>query len=147
MFPYQGTKYSAIRNTMSREETPMITRRALLHAGAIALLPAASRAQAVWPDRPIRLIVPFAPGGATDISARVVGDAIGTVLGKPVIVENRGGGGGNIGVEAAATSAPDGYTLMMGTQALITQNPYLYDNLRKDPQKDLVPVGNAFKTD
>jgi tripartite-type tricarboxylate transporter receptor subunit TctC len=93
------------------------------------------------------MVVPFAPGGATDVAGRVVADALSEILGQPVVVENRSGSGGNIGVTAVATSAPDGYTLMMGTQALLTQNPYLYVNLAKNPQTDLVPVANAFKTD
>ena len=125
----------------------MLTRRALLHAGLFAAAASPLHAQSRWPDKPLKMVVPFAPGGATDIAGRVTADAIAQVIGKPVIVENRAGGGGNLGVEAAASAAPDGYTLMMGTQALITQNPFPYDNLRKDPQKDLVPVVNAFKTD
>lgn len=123
-------------------------RRTLLLSGlAGALLPGQAAAQARYPDRPIRMVVPFAPGGATDVAGRVVADALSEILGQPVVVENRSGSGGNIGVTAAATSAPDGYTLMMGTQALLTQNPYLYVNLAKNPQTDLVPVANAFKTD
>jgi len=123
-------------------------RRTLLLSGlASALLPGQAAAQPSYPDRPIRMVVPFAPGGATDVAGRVVADALSEILGQPVVIENRSGSGGNIGVTAVATSAPDGYTLMMGTQALLTQNPYLYVNLTKNPQTDLVPVANAFKTD
>jgi tripartite-type tricarboxylate transporter receptor subunit TctC len=123
-------------------------RRTLLLSGlAAALLPGKAAAQRSYPDRPIRMVVPFAPGGATDVAGRVVADALTEILGQPVVVENRSGSGGNIGVTAVATSAPDGYTLMMGTQALLTQNPYLYVTLAKNPQTDLVPVANAFKTD
>ena len=123
-------------------------RRTLLLSGlAGALLPGQAAAQSSYPGRPIRLVVPFSPGGATDVAGRVVADALSEILGQPVVVENRSGSGGNIGVTAAATSSPDGYTLMMGTQALLTQNPYLYVNLAKNPQTDLVPVANAFKTD
>jgi len=123
-------------------------RRTLLLSGlAGALLPGQAAAQARYPDRPIRMVVPFAPGGATDVAGRVVADALSEILGQPVVVENRSGSGGNIGVTAVATSVPDGYTLMMGTQALLTQNPYIYVNLAKNPQTDLVPVANAFKTD
>lgn len=99
-----------------------------------------------YPQRTIKIIVPFAPGG-TDIAGRVVAEALSENLGQAVIVENRPGSGGNIGVAAAAMAEPDGYTLMMGTQALLTQNPHLYDNLTKNPQTDLVPVASAFKTD
>ena len=123
-------------------------RRTLLLSGlASALLAGQAAAQPSYPDRPIRMVVPFAPGGATDVAGRVVADALSEILGQPVVIENRSGSGGNIGVTAVATSAPDGYTLMMGTQALLTQNPYLYVNLAKNPQTDLVPVANAFKTD
>jgi tripartite-type tricarboxylate transporter receptor subunit TctC len=125
-----------------------MNRRTLLLSGlAGALLPGQAAAQARYPDRSIRMVVPFAPGGATDVAGRVVADALSEILGQPVVVENRSGSGGNIGVTAVATSVPDGYTLMMGTQALLTQNPYLYVNLAKNPQTDLVPVANAFKTD
>lgn len=115
-----------------------------------ALLVAATRsafAQAKYPDRVVRMVVPFAPGGATDVAGRVVANALSDVLGQPVIVENRAGSGGNIGVGVVATSPADGYTLMMGTQALLTQNPYLYAELPKNPQTDLVPVAGAFKAD
>jgi len=123
-------------------------RRTLLLGGlAGALVPGLAAAQSRYPDRPVRMVVPFSPGGATDVAGRVVADALTEILGQPVVVENRSGSGGNIGVTAVATSAPDGYTLMMGTQALLTQNPYLYVNLAKNPQTDLVPVANAFKTD
>ena len=93
------------------------------------------------------MVVPFAPGGATDVAGRVTANALSEVLGQPVVVENRAGSGGNIGVGLVATSPADGYTLMMGTQALLTQNPYLYAELPKNPQTDLVPVAGAFKTD
>lgn len=100
-----------------------------------------------YPQRTIKIIVPFAPGGATDVAGRVVAEALTEELRQTVIVENRPGSGGNIGVAAAAMSEADGYTLMMGTQALLTQNPHLYADLQKNPQTDLVPVAGAFKTD
>ena len=125
----------------------MDRRTLLLSSLTGALLPGQAAAQPGYPDRPIRMVVPFAPGGATDVAGRVVADALSEILGQPVVIENRSGSGGNIGVTAVATSAPDGYTLMMGTQALLTQNPYLYVNLAKNPQTDLVPVANTFKTD
>jgi tripartite-type tricarboxylate transporter receptor subunit TctC len=95
----------------------------LLSGLAGALLPGQAAAQSSYPDRPVRLVVPFSPGGATDVADRAVADALSEILGQPVVVENRSGSGGNIGVTAVAMSAPDGYTLMMGTQALLTQNP------------------------
>jgi tripartite-type tricarboxylate transporter receptor subunit TctC len=124
----------------------MMKRRTIL-AGALLAAPGLAAAQSKYPDRPIRMVVPFAPGGATDVAGRVTASALSEVLGQPVVVENRAGSGGNIGVGLAASAAPDGYTLMMGTQALLTQNPYLYADLPKNPQTDLVPVAGAFKTD
>jgi tripartite-type tricarboxylate transporter receptor subunit TctC len=121
-------------------------RRAFLAGTLLAAMPGLAAAQK-YPDRPVRMVVPFAPGGATDVAGRVTASALSDVLGQPVVVENRAGSGGNIGVALVATSPADGYTLMMGTQALLTQNPYLYANLSKNPQTDLVPVAGAFKTD
>jgi tripartite-type tricarboxylate transporter receptor subunit TctC len=122
-------------------------RRTFLTAAVLAAMPGIAFSQTKYPDRAIRMVVPFAPGGATDVAARVTANAISEILGQPVVVENRAGGGGNIGVGAVATSPADGYTLMMGTQALLTQNPYLYADLPKNPQTDLVAVAGVFKTD
>jgi tripartite-type tricarboxylate transporter receptor subunit TctC len=121
-------------------------RRAFLASTLLAAVPGLAAAQK-YPDRPVRMVVPFAPGGATDVAGRVTASALSDVLGQPVVVENRAGSGGNLGVGLVAAAAPDGYTLMMGTQALLTQNPYLYANLAKNPQTDLVPVAGAFNTD
>jgi tripartite-type tricarboxylate transporter receptor subunit TctC len=122
-------------------------RRAFLGGALAAAASGTALAQSKYPDRVIRMVVPFAPGGATDVAGRVTASALSDVLGQPVVVENRAGSGGKIGVGLAASAAPDGYTLMMGTQALLTQNPYLYADLPKNPQIDLVPVAGAFKTD
>jgi tripartite-type tricarboxylate transporter receptor subunit TctC len=93
----------------------------------------------VWPSKPIRWIVPYPPGGATDIATRPVAERVGQALGgHSGVVENRAGAGGNIGVEAAAKSAPDGYTLLVGVDA-VASNPHLY-KLGWDPFRDLVPV-------
>ncbi|MGV3653739.1 MAG: Bug family tripartite tricarboxylate transporter substrate binding protein [Noviherbaspirillum sp.] len=102
--------------------------------GAIA--PAAAQD---WPTKPITLIVPFGPGGSTDITARLVADKLRTVLGQPVVVDNRGGAGGNIGAAAVAKAEPDGYTLLMATSTHVT-NPSLYKSLSYDVLKDLTPV-------
>ena len=99
-----------------------------------------------WPAKPMRLIVPFAPGGAVDVTARTVAPALGTRLGQQIVVENRGGAGGNIGVEAGAKSAPDGYTLLMATAGQMSINPHMYAKLPFDPAKDFVaitPMGQA----
>ncbi|HVL74565.1 MAG TPA: tripartite tricarboxylate transporter substrate binding protein, partial [Noviherbaspirillum sp.] len=93
-----------------------------------------------FPNKPIRLIVPFPPGGTTDILARAVGAELNKALGQPVVVENRAGAGGNIGSEAVAKSAPDGYTLLMGTVGTHGINQSLYSKLPFDPIKDFAPV-------
>ena len=87
------------------------------------------------------MIVTFAAGGSSDVLARAVATAMSQGLGKQIIIENRPGAGGNIGAEAAAKAAPDGYTLLFGTNGTLGIGPALYKNLRYDPQKDLVPVG------
>jgi tripartite-type tricarboxylate transporter receptor subunit TctC len=104
---------------------------------AVALAPLAAFPQA-WPSKPIRWLVPFPPGGSTDIAARPLADAVGQALAQPGIVENRVGAGGNIGIEAAAKSAPDGYTLLVAPDT-ITSNPHLY-KVSWDPFRDFVPV-------
>ena len=93
-----------------------------------------------YPVRPIRMIVGFAPGGGTDITSRPVAHKLSELLGQPVIVENRPGAGGNIATEQVTKAAPDGYTLLMGTIAVLAINPTLYGNLRFDPETDLAPV-------
>jgi tripartite-type tricarboxylate transporter receptor subunit TctC len=93
-----------------------------------------------YPTRPIRMIVGFAPGGGTDLTARPVAQKLAELLGQQVIVENRPGAAGNVATEQVAKSAPDGYTLLMGTIAALAINPSLYGNLRFDPETDLAPV-------
>ncbi|WP_245583920.1 Bug family tripartite tricarboxylate transporter substrate binding protein [Rubritepida flocculans] len=134
------------------EEPPMpFSRRRALALPALALaplaLPFAARAQGWAPTRPIRFVVPFAPGGATDIVARVLSEPMAERLGQPVPVENRTGAGGNVGVENVVRSAPDGHTLLMGTTGTLTINPHLYSNMSFNPLTDLAPVGLAFGTD
>jgi tripartite-type tricarboxylate transporter receptor subunit TctC len=119
----------------------MHRRRPLLLAAASAVLPSAARAQAAWaPERPVRLIVGFAAGGSTDVTARLVAAALGERLGQPVVVENRPGAGGNIAAEAAARAAPDGHTLLMGVSGILAANPALYRNLPFDPVRDFAPI-------
>jgi tripartite-type tricarboxylate transporter receptor subunit TctC len=104
-----------------------------------AALPAAAAED--YPARPITMIVPFTPGGGTDIMARLVADRLGRSLGKPVLVDNKPGAGGTIGTDLAARAEPNGYTLMMGSVSTISINPSLYKNLATNPLKDLAPVG------
>ncbi|MBB5688200.1 tripartite tricarboxylate transporter substrate binding protein [Roseomonas alkaliterrae] len=121
------------------------TRRALIAATLLA--PAAARAQAWAPTRAIRFVVPFPAGGATDVVARVLGERMQETLGQPVVVENRTGAGGNIGVENVVRSPADGHTILMGTTGTLTVNPHLYSTLGFDPLRDLAPVSMAFTTD
>lgn len=121
------------------------TRRALIAASLLA--PAAARAQAWAPTRPIRFVVPFPAGGATDVVARVLGERMQESLGQAVVVENRTGAGGNIGVENVVRSPADGHTILMGTTGTLTVNPHLYATLGFDPLRDLAPVSMAFTTD
>jgi tripartite-type tricarboxylate transporter receptor subunit TctC len=116
-------------------------RRTLLSTLALALvlgLPAA-HAQ-TWPTKPVRIVVPFSPGGFADSSARAIADRLAARLGQPVVVENRPGAGGNIGAELVAKSAPDGYTLQLAYDGTIVVNPHVYSKLGFDPIKDFAPV-------
>jgi tripartite-type tricarboxylate transporter receptor subunit TctC len=109
---------------------------------ASALLSASAAAQG-YPAKSVRIIVPFAPGGATDIVTRVVAQKLNEVWGQQVIVDNRAGAGGNIGGELAAKSTPDGYTIFMTSGSIITANQHIYKKMPFDPAKDLVPVTNV----
>src|SRR5712664_2224465 len=99
----------------------------------------AAPAHAAWPDRPITLIVPFAPGGPTDIIARILATSLHMSLGQPVIIDNRAGAAGNTGMGVAAHATPDGYTLLL-TSTSIVVNPALFKNLPYDPFRDFVPI-------
>jgi tripartite-type tricarboxylate transporter receptor subunit TctC len=93
-----------------------------------------------YPSKPIRIVVPFAPGGSTDIFARLVGERLSSALGQGVVIENRAGAGGNIGADAVAKSAPDGYTLLMATTGVMAINNALYKSMTYDAEKDFQPV-------
>jgi len=101
----------------------------------------ASNSFADYPDKPIKLIVPFPPGGPTDAMARLVGQSWGVTLGQPIIVDNKGGAGGVLATEAAAGASPDGYTLFFATTGTTAINPYLYPNMKVDPLKAFDSVG------
>jgi tripartite-type tricarboxylate transporter receptor subunit TctC len=98
-----------------------------------------AHAQEPYPSKPIRFILPFPPGGPTDILGRLISERLGAQLGQPVVTENRGGAGGNVGAEAAARSAPDGYTIVLVAPSLAI-SPTLYTKLNYDPVKDLAPI-------
>jgi tripartite-type tricarboxylate transporter receptor subunit TctC len=103
------------------------------------LLPGLVGAQDAYPSRPVRFILPFPPGGPTDILGRLISERLTAQLGQPVVTENRGGAGGNVGAEAAAKSAPDGYSIVLVAPSLAI-SPTLYAKLNYDPVKDLAPI-------
>nr|WP_242621630.1 tripartite tricarboxylate transporter substrate binding protein BugE [Pigmentiphaga kullae] len=109
-------------------------------------VPGTAAAQSSYPNKPVRVIVPFAPGGSTDIIARLVGERMGRELGQPFVIENRGGGGGAIGAGEAARAAPDGYTLSIATVSTMAINPACNPKLGYDPLKDFQPVTNFAHT-
>ena len=120
-----------------------LDRRSLLGGlGATLALPAAGHAQSAWPQgRTPKLVVPFTPGGATDILGRLVADKVGQALGATFVVENRAGAGGNIGVEAVARSEPNGDTLLIVSVGLVA-NPALYAKVNYDPLTDFLPIND-----
>jgi len=103
------------------------------------LFAAGALAQA-WPQKPVRFIVPFPPGGATDISARLLGEKLTKTWGQTVVIENRGGAGGGVGAAEAARATPDGYTLFFPSGSVVTANQHIYAKLGYDPDKDFIPV-------
>jgi len=115
----------------------------VIRAVALSLALAATAALAQdYPTRPIHMIVPYPPGGGTDIVARVITEPLGQALGQPIVIDNRGGAAGNVGTEAAARATPDGYTMLF-TLSSHTINPKLYAKLPFDVEKDFVPIGLA----
>jgi tripartite-type tricarboxylate transporter receptor subunit TctC len=100
-----------------------------------------------YPTRPIKLLVAYPPGGASDLIARLVAEALAKRLGQPVVVENRGGANGNIAGEAAAHAEPDGYTLLLGPSSVFTINPHLYAKMPFDPLKDLLPIASLMQNE
>ena len=107
-----------------------------------AFFTASAFAQA-WPQKPVRFIVPFPPGGATDISARLLGEKLTQIWGQQVVIENRGGAGGGVGAAEAARATPDGYTLFFPSGSVVTANQHIYAKLTYNPEKDFVPVTNV----
>lgn len=126
----------------------MITRRRFTTLAAASLvLPAVARAADDWPNKPVTIVVPFAPGGATDIVARLLAEELRQKFGQPFLVENKTGAAGNIGVEAVIKSPPNGYTLLFATMGSLTTNPHLYTDAKFNVQRDLIPISQTFKVD
>jgi tripartite-type tricarboxylate transporter receptor subunit TctC len=111
-----------------------------LLAIAVALAPAAAQSPQPWPSRPLRIVVPFAPGGTTDLIGRMVAEGLSQALGQPVVVENKAGAGGNVGAAEVARAAPDGYTFMLGTPGPLAINRLVYANTSFQAEKDFVAV-------
>ena len=118
--------------------------RAIVIALAFAAGMISTLAQ-TWPTHPIRLVVNFPPGGAADLLARLIGQSLGEAVGQPVVIENKGGANGNLGGEAVARSAPDGYSLLMSSGSMVAINPHLYASMPFDPAKDLIPVASVAR--
>src|ERR1700754_4062869 len=131
---------------MSKTSTGVLSRRSVLRSAALTF--AVGSASGLWPGRgqaasyptrPIKIVVPFAPGGPTDIMARIVAQHLGDAIGGTAIVDNRGGAGGNIGIGMVANSEPDGYSLLITSSAYVL-NPSLYAKIPYDPYKDFAPI-------
>lgn len=114
-----------------------------LLAGLLLFCTAVVNAETKFPERPIQIVVPFPAGGTTDIIGRSIGQRLGELWGQPVVLENRGGAGGNIGTEFVVRSAPDGYTWSINTAAPMVINPHLYNDLKFDPLRDLMPIARV----
>lgn len=108
---------------------------------ALAFAPTLAPAQAPYPSKPIRMIVPFAPGGASDFVARIISPRLGELLGQPIVIDNKTGASGNVGMDAAAKAPADGYTIFLGNIGTIAINPAIFSNMTVNPAKDFVAVG------
>src|SRR5512134_1138190 len=110
----------------------------------LAVAPLVAGAQG-YPNKPVRFIVPFPPGGATDISARIVGQKLAEMWGQTVVIENRGGAGGNVGAAEAARAVADGYTLFFPSGSVMTANEHIYANMNVRPERDFIPITNVVR--
>jgi tripartite-type tricarboxylate transporter receptor subunit TctC len=121
---------------------PIVQFLARAFVAALVAVPIVAAAQG-YPTKPVKFIVPFPPGGATDISARMLGQKLSEMWGQTVVIENRGGAGGSVGAAEAARAAPDGYTLFFPSGSVLTANQHIYRNLPYNPERDFIPVTNV----
>lgn len=127
--------------TMSNADRCRSSGRALAGLATGLLISAMAHAQAVWPARPVTLIVPFVAGGGTDIGTRIMAQRLSQIWGQAVVIDNKGGAGGNVGLEVVSRAKPDGYTLLIGNVGTQSINPTLYKKLNYNPDTSFVPVG------
>jgi tripartite-type tricarboxylate transporter receptor subunit TctC len=123
----------------------MLDRRLFLTSAASTVLASGARADEPWPSRPVHVIVPYPPGGSTDVLTRILGDKLKDKFNQSFVVENRAGAGGNIGIAAVAASAPDGYTMGAATIGHFAINQYLYAKMPFDAEKDLMPASMTWE--
>jgi tripartite-type tricarboxylate transporter receptor subunit TctC len=124
---------------------PMLDRRLFLASAASLALAGTTHAEDVWPNRPVRLIVPYPPGGSTDVLTRILGEKLKDMVGQTFVVENRAGAGGNIGMATVASSTPDGYTMGSATIGHFAINQFLYAHMPYDAEKDLIPASLTWE--
>jgi tripartite-type tricarboxylate transporter receptor subunit TctC len=130
---------------MSKHRAP--DRRVFLQSAAATslLLATGAPAQTVWPDRAVRVIVPYPAGGSTDVLARILAERLNQIYGQPFVIENRPGAGGNIGIATVTSSAPDGYTIGAATVGHFAINQFLYKDMPFDPQRDMIPASLTWE--
>jgi len=114
-------------------------------AGASLMLATGALAQTAWPNRAVRLIVPYPPGGSTDVLARILAERLNQIYGQPFVIENRPGAGGNIGIATVTSSAADGYTIGAATVGHFAINQFLYKDMPFDPQRDMIPASLTWE--
>jgi len=119
---------------------------ALFAAATAGLAAVGAQAQGAYPNQPIRIVVPFAPGGASDFVARLIQPGLSQALGQQIVIENRAGAAGNVGMDVAARAAPDGYTIFLGNVGTISINPSLFPDITVKPEKDFIPVSIVADT-
>ncbi|NBS72853.1 MAG: tripartite tricarboxylate transporter substrate binding protein [Betaproteobacteria bacterium] len=125
----------------------MINRRKFSTLMSLSTIGLTSAQAAEWPERPVTIVVPFAPGGATDVAARILAQELTQKFGQPFLVDNKAGAAGNIGLEAVIRSPANGYTLAFATMGSLTTNPHIYGNAKFNVERDLRPISQTFKVD